>query len=62
MIKMVSGPIVYLRIIFVGPPKNFFNPVEMWSGIKLGLQQVPQTLIRVDNLNRQLVTCKDQVF
>ena len=53
-VGMVSGPILSLRIIFSGPPKNFFNPVEMWSAIKLGLRQIPQTLIRVDKFTGSL--------
>ena len=58
---MVSGPIVYLRIIFVGPPKNFFNPVEMWSGIKLGLLTDSSDTDQGGQVYRQLVTWKDQV-
>ena len=48
VVGMLSGPILALKIIFSGLSKNFFNPVEMWSGIKLGLQQIPQVLLRVD--------------
>merc|ERR1719222_982272 len=48
VVGMLSGPILALKIIFSGLSKNFFNPVEMWSGIKLGLQQIPQILLRVD--------------
>jgi len=47
-VGMLSGPILSLEIIFIGLSKNFFNPVEMWSGIKLALRQIPQILIRVD--------------
>ena len=47
---MISGPILALKIIFSGLSKNFFNPVEMWSGIKLGLRQIPQILLRVDKV------------
>ena len=48
VVGMLSGPLLSLKIIFSGLSKNFFNPVEMWSGIKLGLRQIPQILLRLD--------------
>ena len=47
-VGMLSGPVLSLKILFGGLSKNFFNPAEMWSGIKKGFRQIPQILIRVD--------------
>lgn len=62
VIGMVSGPVLSLKIFFTGLSKNFFNPVEMWSGIKLGLRQIPQTLIKVDKVTGSLSLGKIRLF
>ena len=54
VLGMVSGPVLALKIVFAGLSKNFFNPVEMWAGIKFGFRQIPQTLIKVDKVTGSL--------
>ena len=50
----LSGPLLSLAIPFELLYYNFYNPVEMWSGIKRSLRKIPAILRGVDRWTASL--------
>ena len=50
----LTGPVLALAIPFELLYYNFYNPVEMWSGIKRSLRKIPSILLGVDRWTASL--------
>ena len=50
----LAGPVLALKIPLDMLYNNFYNPVEMWSGIKRSLLEVPDMLKRLDKWTASL--------